>query len=86
MITQYAVYDVKTNRTNFYDTKEEATQAFWKNVVSFARTYYHNTAYMVVEKNDDGSQKWYNDRMTVIDAPKTKEEIEQLILEAQKNT
>jgi hypothetical protein len=86
MITQYAVYDAKTNRTNFYDTKEEAVHAFWTNVVSFARTYYHNTAYMVVEKNDDGSQKWYNDRMTVIDAPKTQEEIEQLILEAQKTT
>lgn len=84
MITQYVVYNAKTNRNEFYDTKAEATLAFWHNVVAFARSHYYNTAYMVVEKNDDGSEKWYNDKANVIDAPKTIAEIDQLIADASK--
>ena len=83
MKTQYAVYNARTNRTELFDTKAEATLAFWHNVVSFARSYYHNTVYMVVETADDGSQKWYNDKSNEIEAPKTIAEIDKLILEAE---
>jgi hypothetical protein len=82
MKTQYAVYNARTNSNEFYDTKAEATLAFWNNVVSFARSHYYKTAYMVVETNDDGSQKWYNDKSNEIEAPKTVAEIDKMIADA----
>jgi hypothetical protein len=62
-----------------YDTKAEALQAFWVNVVVFAKTHFHNTSYMVVEQNENGTETWFNDYNQEIDKPMTPEEIEAII-------
>lgn len=79
MTKKYAVYDTSTGENSIYQTKEEALQAFWKNVVSFAISYFHNTPYTVIETNADGSETWYNDKNEEIQKPLTAEEIEQQI-------
>lgn len=70
METKYAVYNPQTGENILYGTKEEALQQFWANVIYFAKTHFHNTAYMVVEKNNDGTERWFNDN---------NEEIERLV-------
>ena len=79
MTKKYVVYKPLTGENISYETKEDALQAFWKDVVGFALSYHHNTAYTVVEKNEDGSETWYNDNNQEIQKPLTAEEIEQLI-------
>lgn len=74
MNTKYAVYNMEDGTNTLYDTKEMAVDAFWKNVVSLARSHAHNTAYMVVEQYEDGSEKWYNDNNQEIDRPQSLEE------------
>ena len=79
MTTKYAVYSATTGENTLYDTKEQALQAFWTNVVNFAKSHYYNTAYMVVEQNPDGSATWYNDKNQEIDRPMTAAEIENIL-------
>lgn len=79
MITKYAVYDPTSGENLLCDTKEEALLKFWSNVVSLAKTHFHNTAYIVVEQNEDGSEVWKNDNNQEIDRPKTAEEIQSMI-------
>jgi hypothetical protein len=71
MITKYAVYEATNGENTLYDTKEEAIEAFWVNVIALAKSNYHNTAYMVVEQNEDGSETWFNDNNKEIENPKT---------------
>lgn len=83
MNTKYAVYNAVTGENVFYDTQEDALLAFWQNVMSFAVSHFHNTAYTVVETNDDGSETWYNDKNEEIQKPKTAKQI-QFMLENMK--
>lgn len=73
--TKYAVYNAETGENVFFETKEEAIQGFWSNVIKIAKTHFHDTAYMVIETNEDGSETWYNDENKEIEKPKTIEEI-----------
>ena len=79
MIRKYAVYSAITGENIIYDTKEEALQAFWTNVVSFAKSHFHNTAYTIVQQNEDGSETWFNDQNQEIEKPMSDQEIENLI-------
>lgn len=79
MTTKYAVYNATSGENVLYDTKDEALQAFWTNVVAFAKSHFHDTAYMVVEQNENGTETWYNDQNQEIDKPMTSSEILELI-------
>jgi hypothetical protein len=79
MITKYAIYDARNGENIIYDTKEEAIDAFWAHVISIAKKDFHNTAYMTVQQNEDGTEIWYNDNNNEIERPKTKEEIKELL-------
>jgi hypothetical protein len=79
MNTKYAVYDAKNGENIMYNTKEEALDAFWVGVISFAKKHFHNTAYMTVQYNEDGTETWFNDSNIEIDRPKTKEELAELL-------
>ena len=79
MITKYAVYNATSGENILYDSRDEAIQAFWANVVNFAKSQFHDTAYTVVEQHEDGTETWYNDQNQEIDKPKTISEIEEII-------
>lgn len=79
MTIKFSVYNAQTGENTLYDTKEEALQAFWVNVINFAKSHFHNTAYMIVEQNDDGSETWSNDGNKIIDNPKGSQEIEEMM-------
>lgn len=76
MTTKYAVYNPHTGLNDMYETKEEALQAFWLIAVNYAVQTMHNTAYMTVQVNEDGSETWFNDNEQEISRPLTTEEIE----------
>lgn len=78
MTIKYATYNALTGENVFHDTKEAALQDFWTQVVNYARSHWHNTAYTVVEQREDGSEVWYNDNNQEIESPKTAAEIEAL--------
>lgn len=79
MNTKYAVYNPTNGENVLFDTKEEALQEFWKNVVAVAISHCHNTAYMVVEQNEDGSEIWRNDNEEVIKKPISNFQIQEYI-------
>ena len=80
MTNKYAVYNANNGENTLYDTKEQALQAFWGNVVAFAKSHFNNTAYMVVRQNDDGSETWFNDNNQEIDRPLSTDEIEAVLI------
>lgn len=75
MTTKYAVFNPTTGENVLYDTKEEAIEVFWITVISIARSHLHNTSYMVVEQNEDGSETWFNDNNQEIERPRTAAEM-----------
>lgn len=80
MATKYAVYDPTTGENTQVDTKEDAMQLFWMRMISLAKPYFHDTAYMTVEVNDEtGTETWYNDVGNIVDRPKTAAEIGALL-------
>lgn len=79
MATKYAVYDAKNGKNIIYNTKEEALQAFWVNVVGFAKSHFHNTAYTVIETDENGIETWFNDNNQEINKPMTAADIEEMI-------
>ena len=72
---KYGVFNNNTGEYSFVETKEEALQLFWSNVVEMALTYFHGTAYVTVDTNEDGSEVWRNDNLEEIDRPRTADEI-----------
>jgi hypothetical protein len=85
MSIKYAVYKPTTGENILYETKEEAIESFWLDVIKMAREACHNTAYMVVEQNEDGSETWYNDNNMEIEKPVSQEEIERWLSITQQN-
>lgn len=79
MTTKYAIYDFQTGENVIYDDKELALQAFWSSVISLAKSYFHDTAYMTVEYKEDGSEIWRKDDNQEIDRPRTSAEIEEIL-------
>lgn len=79
MTTKYAVYNPHTGLNDMYETKEEALQAFWLIAINFVIPMVHNTAYMTVQVNEDGSETWFNDSEQEIQRPLTPEEIQTLV-------
>jgi hypothetical protein len=79
MAIKYGVYSAVTGENTVYNTKEQALQAFWVNVVSFAKSHFHNTSYTIIDQKEDGTEVWYNDNNEEIDKPMSKEEIEAIL-------
>jgi hypothetical protein len=79
MTTKYAVYSAQVGENVLYDTKEQAIDAFWVNVVALAKSHFHNTSYMVVEQNEDGTETWFNDNNQEIERPLTTAEKEAIL-------
>lgn len=79
MKTKYAVYNALTGENVLYETKDEALLAFLANVTNFAKSHFYNTAYSIVEQNDDGSETWLNDQNQEIVFPETPAEIQSMI-------
>lgn len=75
MTTKYAVYNPMVGESVFFETKEEAILNFWNFAIEVAKSHFHNTAYMIVEVNEDGSETWCNEDNQEIQRPKTEEEI-----------
>ena len=82
MNIKYAIYDAKNGENIIYNTKEEAIDAFWLHVISFAKSHFHNTAYMTVQYNEDGSETWFNDSNQEIEKPMTAQEKLDLVMKA----
>jgi hypothetical protein len=78
MITKYAVYDPATGENTLVDSKEEAALLYWERMIELSKQYFHNTMWMTVEQNEDGSEVWKNENGEGIKRPKTFEEMEAL--------
>ena len=77
MSTKYAVYDPKTGENTIVEYREDAVKLFWQRMIELARPYFHDTAYMTIEVNEEtGAETWYNDAGQVIDRPRTAAEIQ----------
>lgn len=74
MNTKYAVINPFNGQNVMYDTKEEALNAFWELVMYTVRTHFHNTPYVKIDINEDGSETWYNDNNQELIKPLTLEE------------
>lgn len=57
----YGVYHPRTGAIHIVDTKEEALQLFTTFMIEFSREYFHNTMYLTIENNDDGTVTYLND-------------------------
>lgn len=79
MNTVYLVYNPLTGDSSSYNTKDEALEAFWNIVVSFALQYMNGTPYTIIEQLGDGIEKCYTDKNQEIQSPWTSEEIEAII-------
>lgn len=79
MTTKYAVYNPYSGEHTLFDTKDEALQDFWAIVISYAKSHMHNTAYMVVEQNEDGTETWFNDNNQEIERIRTPAEIAEIV-------
>jgi hypothetical protein len=76
---KYGVFNNNTGEYTFVETKEEALQLFWSNIVEVARMHFHGTAYVKVTQNEDNTETWVNDCSEEIEKHKTPAEIEALI-------
>lgn len=74
MVKKYGVYDSELGITIVVDTEDEAVELFWKKMIKFSYPFFHNTSYVSIDYNDDGTEIWYNDNNNVIDKILTKEE------------
>ena len=84
MTIKYAVYDPTTGENTEVDNREDAMQLFWQRMIKLARPYFHDTAYMTIEVNEEtGAETWYNDAGKVIDRPRTAAEIEVILASMQ---
>jgi hypothetical protein len=62
MTTQtFGVYSPTTGETIIAATKDEAIAIFTKLALDFVRPYFHNTMYLTINTNDDGSVSYFND-------------------------
>jgi hypothetical protein len=75
MTTRYAVYNPLNGETTLVDTKEEAVMLFWERMIDVSAPFFHNTMWMTVEQNEDGSEVWKNENDNVITKPLTVEEM-----------
>lgn len=78
MVTKYAVYNAMTGESKLVDTKEEATKAFWENVINFALNQFHNNMYTIVEIDDNGYETWKTENGQEIPAPYSDEQVNAL--------
>ena len=58
---KYGVYNPKTGETDIVDTKEEAINLFYQYMIEVSKGFFHNTMYLTIVENDDGSVAYYND-------------------------
>jgi len=79
MTIKYAVYNPTNGESILVDTEEHATELFWGYMIQMALPFFHNTPYMLVEQNEDGSEVWKNIDAEVIEKPKTFSEMALLI-------
>lgn len=80
MIKKYGVIDLENGETTIIDTKEEAIKLFVERMINFSLPYFHNTPFISIEFNDDGTETWYNESEQEIDKILTYSEIEKLQL------
>lgn len=85
MIKKYGVILPSSGETTIVSTKEEAINLFWERMVEFSFPYFHNTFYVSIDYNDDGTETWYNESEDEIDKILSIQERDELIkLSAQK--
>jgi hypothetical protein len=77
MNTQYGVYHPTTGETIVVNTKEEAINVFYKSMIEFSKPFFHNTMYVTIQTNEDGSISYFNDGNEV-DQVLSSEELESL--------
>ena len=83
MVTKYGVYNPSTGLITQYDTKEDALQAFWQNVIGIAKNYWHDCAYTIIQIDENGVETWFTDDNQEISKPRTAEEIEAMMTKVQ---
>lgn len=61
MKEKFGVYHPQTGETIIVSSKEEAINLFYKFMIDFSREFFHNTMYLTIVENDDGTVTHYND-------------------------
>lgn len=67
----------ETGHYDYFPTKEEALEIFWKRVIDIAKKQFHGTPYVTVEFTSEGEEIWKNDCEEIIDKVPTPQEIEE---------
>ncbi len=83
---KYGVFNPLNGETTLLDSKEEAMQLFWIRMIQLTLPHFHNTPYMTIIKNEDGSETWKNINDQEIDKPLSYEELSNLYLRSINNT
>jgi|688.fasta_scaffold1952554_1 hypothetical protein len=78
----YGVYNPSTGVTHTTNTKEEALQLFTTFLIKIAKECFHNTMYITMENNDDGTITCYSDG-NVVKIISSLAELEQLWIESE---
>lgn len=76
---KYGVLSHTNGGFTFFDSKEEAIEEFWKRMIAIGYEHMQHTCYVTVEKNEDGTETWYNESDKEIDKILSTEEQEELI-------
>ena len=74
---KYMALNPETGHYDYFATKEEALEIFWKRVIEIAKNRFHGTAYISVEINSNGEEIWKNDCEEIIDRIPTPQEIDE---------
>ena len=79
MAVKFAVYNPVTGEVSLHDTKEQALETFWSIVIGYIYEYMGKTAYTRIESQEDGSEKYFNDKDDEISFNMTIPQIEEII-------
>lgn len=59
---KYGVLNPSNGETTIVASKEEALELFWSRLIEFAAPFFHNTVYVSIQENEDGTTTWFNDQ------------------------
>lgn len=83
---KYGVFNPLNGETTLLNSKDEAMQLFWTRMLQFALPHFHNTPYVTIIQNEDGSETWQNINGQEMDKPLTEEEMMNFYLQSINNT
>lgn len=75
MIEKYGIKIFGNDDIIKFDSKEECINFFWDEMIKFSFPYFHETVYVTIQKNEDGTETWFNENdLSAINSNLTLEE------------